>query len=338
MAGLIVLLAGMQACATEPPQTLADQWPRTDFSRITVDPAEITAGGPGKDGIPAIDNPRFVSLDEMSQLGKEEPVIGMVVDGEAKAYPLRILTWHEIVNDEIGGIPVAVTYCPLCNTSIVFDRRLEGRVLDFGATGLLRHSDLIMYDRQTESWWQQYSGDAIVGALTGKQLSTVPARLESLEDFRWRAPQGLVLVPNDPRARDYGANPYAGYDRSATPFMFSGKMPDGVKPMTRVVAIEELAFSLPYLREKEVIEQDGLRITWHAGQNSALDKRSIRRGRDVGNVIVSRDGSDIPYVVTFAFAFFAFNPDGRLVMSESETIMQKTGATGLEPTSSRQRF
>jgi hypothetical protein len=321
LAGVLVLVfVSLPACASNAAERLIEQWPRTDFTRSNVDPSEITPGGPGKDGIPAIDDPRFVPLDRVRKLGKEEPVIGVVMDGEAKAYPLRILTWHEIVNDEIAGVPVAVTYCPLCNTSIVFDRRLDGRVLDFGTTGLLRHSDLIMYDRQTESWWQQYSGDAIVGELTGKQLDTVPARLESLQEFRRRAPDGVVLVPNDPRARDYGANPYAGYDRSATPFMFSGSLPDSVQPMMRVVAINDLAFALPYLREEEVIERGDLRITWRAGQNSALDSRSIRRGRDVGNVVVSRAGEDVPYVVTFAFAFFAFNPDGQLVVSESETI------------------
>ena len=103
-------------------------------------------------------------------MSETEPVIGLVVNGDARAYPLKILIWHEIVNDTVGGVPVTVTYCPLCNSAIVFERTVDGRVLDFGTTGKLRNSDLVMYDRQTESWWQQFSGTAIVGAMTGTKL------------------------------------------------------------------------------------------------------------------------------------------------------------------------
>ena len=138
------------------PNSWNDDWPKTDFSIHSVDLGEIFSGGPPKDGIPSIDAPNFVPVSQVKDLGAQEPVIGLHVNGEARAYPLRILMWHEIVNDEIGGIPVTVTYCPLCNSSIVFDRRLDGQVLDFGTTGNLRNSDLVMYDRQTESWWQQF--------------------------------------------------------------------------------------------------------------------------------------------------------------------------------------
>lgn len=288
------------------------QWPDTDFSKSTVNLNEIQPGGPGKDGIPAIDHPKFVPVAESSDLAGEEPVIGLVLGDEAKAYPLRILIWHEIVNDWLNDTPVAVTYCPLCNTSIVYDRRIAGKLLDFGTTGNLRHSDLVMYDRQTESWWQQFTGDAIVGQLAGKRLKKFPSRLESFDEFRRRAPQGQVLIPNDPHARDYGANPYVGYDRSPFPFLFKGKVPKGVAPMIRVVAIDNIAFTLPLLREKALIEQDALVLSWTAGQRSALDNRRLAQGRDVGNVRVIRQGRDIPYIVTFAFAFFAFNPDGVL--------------------------
>jgi hypothetical protein len=129
------------------------EWPRTDFANAAVPLHEIQSGGPPQDGIPSIDRPRFRIAAQHRGLDAQEPVIGLVVGVDARAYPLRILMWHEIVNDVVGGVPVAVTYCPLCNTSIVFDRRVDGRVLDFGTTGKLRHSDLVMYDRQTESWW-----------------------------------------------------------------------------------------------------------------------------------------------------------------------------------------
>ncbi len=131
-------------------------WERTDFARHSVPFDEFLSGGPPKDGIPALDAPRFAAAAATTYLEPREPVIELTVGGETRAYPLQILIWHEIVNDELGGVPVAVTFCPLCNTAIAFDRRVEGRTLDFGTTGKLRHSDLVMYDRQTESWWQQF--------------------------------------------------------------------------------------------------------------------------------------------------------------------------------------
>jgi hypothetical protein len=288
------------------------EWPRTDFSRTTIDLAEIVSGGPPKDGIPSIDDPQFTPVGKLSGLTPEEPVLSLIIGKQARAYPLRVMIWHEIVNDVVGGRPVAVTYCPLCNTGIVFDRRLEGRTLDFGTTGKLRHSDLVMYDRQTESWWQQYGGDAIVGDLAGRSLKILPSRLESLAGFRERAPEGLVLVPNNPRFRAYGSNPYVGYDQAPRPFLFSGALPDKVPAMMRVVAVGKEAWTLPLVREKGLIEAGDLRISWRPGQLSALDTADITRGADVGNVVVQRNGRDVPYTVTFAFAFFALEPDGVL--------------------------
>ena len=180
-----------------------------------------------------------------------EPVISVAVGGEARAYPLRILVWHEIVNDDINGIPLAITYCPLCNTGIVFVRELDDAVLDFGVTGKLRHSDLVMYDRQSESWWQQFTGRAIVGAMTGKRLEPWPSRLESFDRFRQRHPDGTVLVPGDATARPYGSTPYAGYDSRTEPFGFyRGDLPPDIAPLARVVRVEDTAWSLDLLREE----------------------------------------------------------------------------------------
>ena len=140
------------------PRSWAGEWPDTDFTKHSIDYGEIRSGGPPKDGIPSIDSPKFKPVSQITDISPTEPVIGLTVNGESRAYPLRILMWHEIVNDSVGGVPVTVTYCPLCNSSIVFDRRLDGRILDFGTTGKLRNSDLVMYDRQTESWWQNVHG------------------------------------------------------------------------------------------------------------------------------------------------------------------------------------
>ena len=295
------------------PVAWRDEWPRTDFDRSIVDLAEIRSGGPPRDGIPPIDDPRFVSLAEVGGLDAHEPVLSLVLEGEARAYPLRVLIWHEIVNDRLGDLPVAVTYCPLCNTGFVFDRRHDGLLLDFGTTGKLRHSDLVMYDRQTESWWQQYGGLAIVGSLAGARLREIPARLEGLDAFRERAPHGLVLVPGDPGLRPYGTNPYAGYDEAPRPFLFDGEPPPaGVEPMMRVVAVGAQAWALPLLRARGRIEADGLVLSWRPGQRSALGHAWIPSAADVGNVVVQRDGQDVAHAIPFAFAFFAFQPEGVL--------------------------
>lgn len=313
LAGLWLLFAAA-GTATADPGAWQREWPDTDFTLHSVDFGEIMSGGVRKDQIPALDSPVFKPVAEVAGIGPLEPVIGLVVGDLARAYPLRVLTWHEIVNDEIAGIPVAVTYCPLCNAAIVFDRRVGDRVLDFGTTGKLRNSDLVMYDRQTESWWQQFLGQAIVGELTGAQLTFLPARLESWERFAARHPEGEVLVPNNPNIRSYGANPYVGYDGERFPFLYRGEYPEGIEPMARVVAVGDEAWALSLIREKGQIESGELLLSWYAGQNSALDTRQISQGRDVGNVVVRRRGTeglvDVPYDVTFAFVFHAFRPEG----------------------------
>jgi hypothetical protein len=304
------------------------EWPKTDFSKATVDLASIRSGGPPKDGIPSIDSPKFETLiggtarGWAADIGDTEAVISVSIKGDARAYPLRVLVWHEIVNDTVGGMPLALTYCPLCNAALAFERVIDGRVLDFGTTGKLRHSDLVMYDRQTESWWQQFTGEAIAGALAGTSLKLVPSRLESFDRFRKRFPDGRVLVPNDPNLRRYGTNPYVRYDEiGKLPFLYQGDLPDGIHAMERVVAVEVApdkheAWALSLLREQGEIRTGNVVIRWEAGQASALDAATVGGGRDVGNVVVQRQTGglfeDVPYDVTFAFVFHVFRPHGTL--------------------------
>ena len=325
--GLTIAAAAVVSASADPVQWRAE-WPKTDFSKTAVEFTSILSGGPPKDGIPSIDHPKFETLKGgkasgwSADIGDTEAVISLSLDGDARAYPLRVLMWHEIVNDVVAGKPVAVTYCPLCNAALVFERSLDGRVLDFGTTGKLRNSDLVMYDQQTESWWQQFTGEAIVGALLGRELKLVPSRLESFERFRKRHPDGQVLVPNNPAIRNYGANPYVRYDAiGSVPFLFRGDFPDGIEPMERVVAVEVEpgryeAWQLNLLREAGEIRAGDLVIRWEAGQASALDAATVAGGRDVGNVIVQRRLGDrledVPYDVTFAFVFHAFRPSGTL--------------------------
>ncbi len=296
------------------------EWPKTDFSKKSVDLKEIFSGGPPKDGIPSIDAPKFVSVAEAERSGLEdrEPVITVAIKGDVRAYPLRILIWHEIVNDTVGGVPVAVTFCPLCNSALVFERLLDGRLFEFGTTGKLRNSDLVMYDRQTESWWQQFLGEAIVGELTGTRLKLVPVRTESFAKFKARKAKGKkVLAPNDPSMRRYGDNPYARYDTRRRPYgFFRGKLPQGLPPLERVVVVGKEAWAFSLLKKKKRIEVGDLVITWESGQASALDSPIISRGKDVGNVVVQRktkDGLvDAVHDISFAFAFHAFYPKGKI--------------------------
>ena len=317
-----LLLDSSPGALSDPVSWQREGWRKTDFSKRSIEWHEILSGGPAKDGIPSIDRPKFVPALGDTQLIDTEPVIGLEVHGDARAYPLRILIWHEIANDVVGGVPVAVTYCPLCNAAIVFERRLGDLTLEFGTTGKLRNSDLIMYDRQTESWWQQFSGEAIVGQMTGQSLKLVPARLESFALFKQRHPQGQVLVPENSSLRDYGRNPYAGYDTSARPFLYRGDLPKGIDPMARVVVVRSrgapIAVTLELLREQTSLAVGDVKLTWREGQNSALDTRAIQSGRDIGNVIAQRrrpDGEveDIPYDVTFAFVVHAFHPTIQIV-------------------------
>ena len=307
-------LFGTTAFAGQAPADWKREWPRTDFGKSSIDFSEILSGGPPKDGIPAIDNPEFVSVSEVTDLGDQEPVIALKLNGEAKAYPLRILMWHEIANDEIGGVPVTVTYCPLCNAAVVFDRRVNEQVLDFGVSGKLRHSDMIMYDRQTQSWWQQFVGRGIVGAMTGVELKRLPARVIPFSAFRASYPDGKVLVASNPNARRYGENPYVKYDSSENPFLYRGRYDGPGQPLSYVVAVGKDAWLLEDLRKENVIEHGDLRLEWREGMNSALDAGRITQGRDIGFITVQRktgnEYEDIPYDTTFAFAFKAFHPDG----------------------------
>jgi hypothetical protein len=308
-----LMLAAAPAAAQ--PEHWRLEWPDTDFTRHSVAFDEIIPGGPPKDGIPAIDDPAFEPA-AASGLPDNEPVIGLSIDGDARAYPLRILIWHEIVNDVVGDVPVAVTYCPLCNTGIVFDRRVDGQILEFGTTGKLRKSDLVMYDRTTESWWQQFLGQAIVGELTGTELAMLPSRLESFGNFKERAPGGRVLVAPDGSPRTYGLTPYAGYDTAPAPFLYHGPLPLGIAPLARVVRVGDQAWSLDLVRTRAPFEAGDLRFTWEPGQSSALDASVIAEGTDVGNVVVGRKTAsgweDAVYSVDFAFAFAAFYPEGTL--------------------------
>lgn len=272
------------------------EWPKTDFTNSSVDHDEIMSGGPPKDGIPAIDNPSFVDNDDASEwLGDKEPVIAMEIGGVARAYPLQILMWHEIVNDEIGDKAISVTFCPLCNASIVFDRDLDGVRYDFGTTGRLRRSDMVMYDRQTETWWQQFTGEGIIGELNGVKLKQIPSNIVAFESYKKQFPKGEVLSRDTGFPRRYGTNPYAGYDDiDSSPFLFRGKVDDRLKPMERVLSLRSsdktMLFDLTSLKDNPVVnsafEETSFVIFAFEDMNSALDKSDISSSRLIPSAAV----------------------------------------------------
>lgn len=265
---------------------------KTDFSKHSVPLDEILPGGPPRDGIPPIDAPQFVSVEEAGAwLTSREPLIHLAVGEEVRAYPLQILIWHEIVNDTLGDVPVAVTFCPLCNTAIAFDRRVAGRTLDFGTSGNLRNSDLVMWDRQTESWWQQITGEAIVGELTGRQLTMLPATIVSWQEFKQQFPRGEVLSRETGHSRPYGNNPYEGYDKAdEPPFLFEGKLDGRLPPKERVVTVslggQDVAYPFTLLAKERVITDSvggqAIVVFFQPGTASALDAATLAASRDAG--------------------------------------------------------
>ena len=311
-------LSLVMGTASASPEFWQHEWPKTDFEKTTVENwVEIMSGGPPKDGIPALSNPKFRKAITETRIGGTEPVITVEINGDARAYPVRYLTWHEIANDVVGGVPVAVTFCPLCNSGITFDRRVKQGTLTFGVSGKLRNSDMLMYDRETETWWQQAIGEAIVGDLLGTELVQLPTWMESWDEFVARNPEGLVMEEPD-FARQYGRNPYVSYDSSTKPFLYSGENPPhGIPALERVVRVGDRAWPLTRLSKLGTVTENGVSLIWKAGQASALDGRSIAKSRDVGGVRVKdAQGGDLPNDVMFAFAFHAFWPDGIWMLGE----------------------
>jgi hypothetical protein len=266
------------------------------FPEALIDRTQIVSGGPPPDGIPSIDAPVFEDASDVDWLSDDEAVLAVGVGDVERAYPIQIMTWHEIVNDEFAGIPVTVTYCPLCNSAVAFDRSLDGEVLDFGTSGSLYRSALVMYDRQTETLWTHFDGRAVVGTLVGAELDRVPVATVPWNEWRNANPDGEVLSRDTGYDRDYGRNRYIGYDQLQMPL--SGFLAGGIdaraEPMQRVVGIggatQDLAISLEHLRARSTLEAsiDGRTVTiWHTpGVASPLQRAAIDGGDDIGTTAV----------------------------------------------------
>ena len=311
-----IVMPGVALAIGDNIQYWSQEFPRADFTKRAVDISEIRSDGATRDTIRPIIKPIFKPVKDVSGMGEIEPVVSVEIDFDARAYPLRLLVWHELVNDELANVPILVSYSPLTNSAQVYDRRADGKTTPFGNTGRTRHFDTIMYDAATESWWQRYSGSAILGTSVGKELKPLVSRVESLARFRARHPDADIMVPADPPERPYGSTPYVRMDTKPGHGLEAYPLPKEIKPFDRVVVVGGEAWPFKRLQEKGAIERGNLYIAWEPGQNSAHDTKWIHFGRDVGNVVVRRYDSDNEewadelHTVAFAFAFKAFHPEG----------------------------
>lgn len=315
---------GERAPGTPPPfrdgeQEIADLlqrgFPNADLLRRKVDLRELVVLLP-PDSIASISDPQFVTTEEASVwMGDIEPVISFEHNGETRAYPLQIMTWHEIVNDVVGGEPVVVSFCPLCNTAIAFERTVNGDIRTFGTSGALRRSDLVMYDRETETLWQQIGGEAIIGVDLGLTLTPLPSQIVSFGEFRAAFPDAPVLSRDTGFIRNYGENPYVLYDRTQSPLFPVDEFEDGrLQAKERVLAIEvdgqAIAFPFSALSEHVVLEGEiaGIELVafWQPGAVSPLDDFFIIGGRNVGSA-----GAFLPVIDGERVTFEA--RDGKIV-------------------------
>ncbi|MEM9039323.1 MAG: DUF3179 domain-containing protein [Actinomycetota bacterium] len=281
--------------------------PTDDLPPPTIDLGVLRSGGPPPDGIPSIDEPVFHDGSTVDYLAPTDPVVAVEINGDARAYPLDIMIWHEIVNDTVGGVPVSVAYCPLCNSVTVYESDVDGQILEFGVSGLLYNSSLVMYDRQTETLWSHFTGEPLYGELVDSELVEIPATIVGFGTWLEENPDGLVLSRDTGFERRYGANPYPGYDDvNSDPFLFEGDVDGRYTAMTRVVGVEDdgetAAFPLLELREAGVVTTDlggaPAAAFWVPGSTSALDGGNVSGGVDVGATGVFRpvvDGQTLTF-------------------------------------------
>ncbi|WP_198649929.1 DUF3179 domain-containing protein [Zobellella maritima] len=265
---------------------------------------EILPGGPPRDGIPAIDKPVFIGATEADRiLSPDDEVIGLVHLGEVKAYPVAILNWHEVVNDRLGEDPVAVTYCPLCATATVFIAELDGRTLEFGVSGLLYNSNVLLYDRQSESLWSQVMARAISGPMKGRMLNTLPLSLTSWQSWYRRHPDTRVLSADTGYFREYERDPYRRY-ATINKLMFP------VRSQSRALPLKEMVTGLVVNGEAKAYPH---RILNKSGGPlfDTLGGERLRITLDpAGNPhFFSEDGRELSGQPGYWFAWFAFYPE-----------------------------
>lgn len=285
----------------------AEQANGFDISNSIIPANEILQGGPPRDGIPAISEPRLVSAGQAGFLQDSDRIIGIEIDGEARAYSIGILNWHEIVNDRIGDRAFAITYCPLCGTGAAFDALIDGEVTEFGVSGLLYNSDVLLYDRNSESLWSQIMRRAISGEKVGQKLTLLPIQHTTWQHWKAQYPGTLVLSDDTGYSRDYSRNPYQGYEKSrATYFAVNHKAPDTYHPKEQVLGIEvNGAFKAYPFVELDKLGQSSFEDSFNGNQYRVFWDAASRSAR-----VSAIDETSAPESIQgFWFAWFAFHPE-----------------------------
>jgi hypothetical protein len=297
-------MAALTLLAATTPSDAAVQKNGFDLTGSLISIEEIHSGGPPRDGIPAIDRPRFLTAAEAREVHPGDRVLGLKRDGMAKAYPIAIMNWHEIVNDRFGDTAVAVTFCPLCGTGMAFDATVGGMTLQFGVSGLLYNSDVLLYDRQSESLWTQIGRRAISGPYKGTRLATIPLEHTTWADWRARHPDTLALSRETGHDRNYAANPYSTYQRDRELYFPVRFKAQGYHPKERVLGVEmdgrfkaypfsELAKTKGVVDDR--IGEQAIRVRFDAEHENARAETAA--------------GEALPAVVGFWFAWYAFHPE-----------------------------
>ena len=300
---LLLLTATGGGCSAPAAQ---EQMNGFDLSNASIDKTEILSGGPGRDGIPSIDNPEFIPINEVDFLLDEDMVIGFVRGDIARAYPLRILVWHEIVNDSIDDDTIAVTYCPLCGTAMVFDRNISGKTRTFGVSGLLYRSDVLMYDRETESLWSQLGMRAVSGPSVGKKLRWLPSEQLTWKAWREKYPHGVVLSTETGHRRDYSGEAYAAYFASDEPMFPVPERRTELEDKALVIGVVINGKAKAYPVD---LLPSGKSIQDRVG-NTKIVVRYEEENKYAK--VIGPEGRQIPSVQSFWFAWQAFYPETSL--------------------------
>ncbi len=284
-----------------------------DYTKHSIPTDEILSGGPPKDGIPALLHPKFISPKEASYLKNDDRVLGLFINGVAKAYPIKVMNWHEIVNDTIGGKAVMVSYCPLCGTGMAFDPLIKGEKHTFGVSGLLYKSDVLMYDQQTESLWSQIKQEAVTGTMTGTSLKLLVLSHTTWKGWLKKHPSTLVLSTETGFKRNYFRDPYAAYEGSDQLMFPIGKLDERYGPKAWVlgVKINGIAKAYPFLELKnaprdfsDTLGSEEIKIVYEP------EFRSTH--------VYNKAGKEIPMVVAYWFAWSAFHPETELFKAPSK--------------------
>ncbi|MES9970566.1 MAG: DUF3179 domain-containing protein [Candidatus Thiodiazotropha sp.] len=272
---------------------------------------KILPGGPPKDGIPSIDNPKFIPADKADFLASEDRVLGLAYNGQIKAYPIAIMNWHEIVNDRIGDQPIAITFCPLCGTGIAFKALHKGRPLSFGVSGLLYNSDMLLYDRDTESLWSQIKMQAVSGDFKGDRLQPIALHHTSWSDWVEQYPRTQVLSDDTGFARDYRRSPYGDYETNLAIYFPVDFTAQGYHPKERVLGVNigGVSKAYPFV---ELSKTSGRIKDNVGGQNILIEYGANHKTATALNP----EGKTIPTITAFWFAWYAFHPDTQLFQAQ----------------------